>query len=164
MKKKLLIVLIVIIAVLGTLLGVHLYNSSKQSDEMEKYRVYMNKKYIPLTNKTNTHLDNAQNAVWITSWYNYEDGFLDNIDLIYKWADRKDELINMDAKYEDTQALKKNLLNNISTYESSLKTIDLHADDEDDSELKKMLETDTLIIKEQYKEIKKIIQKYYEYK
>ncbi|MDW7618073.1 hypothetical protein SC499_26360, partial [Peribacillus simplex] len=125
MKNKLLKALIVLIAVLGTILGENLYKSSKQSAEMEQYRIYMNKKYIPLVNKTNTFLDDAQNAQFVNSWYDL--GFFDNIELIGKWEEIEKDLLNMDAKYENSIALKKNLINSTLTYQDSLGSIDLYA-------------------------------------
>lgn len=163
MKKKLFLVILVVLAVLGTLLTVHLINSSKQSAEMEQYRLYLNKKYIPLTNKMNKYLGQADDAIFVSSWYDLENGFLDGQDLKDEVSKMKEELINKDAKYPDTQALKKNLLNGITSFENELETIDLYAHD-DGSKLKPMIEADLLTNKNNFNKAKKIIKKYYDYK
>jgi len=116
MKKwllQLVIVLIVLIAIGGTLLGVKIHKANEQRKEFYAFREYLDKDYIPSLKKTSKYLSTVaeENQSYnLQTWMLINNGSEQNTKLEENYQDFKEKLINKNLQYKDSQLLKKNVV------------------------------------------------------
>lgn len=165
MKKWLLIGLLVIVAIGGTIISAKIISTKKQTNEFYAFREYLDKEYFPLLEDTRKHISKAgvtTDPFARSDWYVLENGLEENYELNRRLDTAREKIINKDVKYEDTLALKKNILNSITQNKEVLKTVEIYNGIDD------VLIYDDLFSKEVDKlsknidEMNKILSKYYE--
>jgi uncharacterized coiled-coil DUF342 family protein len=165
MKKMLLIGLLVIVAIGGTLLSIKIISANKQTEEFYSFREYLDKEYFPLLEDTRKHITKAgetTDAFARSEWYVLENGIEENFELNKRLDVAKEKIINKDVKYEDTLALKENILNSITQNKKVLKTVETYNGIDDSLIYDELFSEEVDKLSKDIDEMNEILGKYYE--
>lgn len=169
MKKKLLIGIVFIVAIIGISLGVFINKEYNKREEFLSFRDYVDEVYTPTFEKSQEHMNTATDKIsnWeFTEWYLIEAGLEENFDIQRELKDAREKVTNKDVKYPDTLEYKKNILNQITLIEKELEN--LKNSDVSTYDLEALKTLDMLIaediknLHENINEMNKILGKYYE--
>ncbi|MCS0824704.1 hypothetical protein NX029_12045 [Cytobacillus firmus] len=134
MKKWIMGITLLVVAIVGTIFVVLFQNISRENDEIISFREYLDENYYPVFGEFREELTIAAEKIdsyEYSSWYLNIDTIEKNMELQQSFKDIKEEIINLNIKYEDGLAYKKNILNQISITEELLEIMDEYPIDMD---------------------------------
>ncbi|MEA1011906.1 hypothetical protein CN491_25210 [Bacillus cereus] len=165
MKKKLLIGVLIVVAILGITLAFLVNKANNMKDEFTSFREELDKDFFPLLKDTHKHFETViqkGESYELQNWYLIEDdGMTSNLKYSRKIKDVRDRIVNTDVKNEDTLELKKNVLNSLSLMESALKDINTFYGDDNSHLLWNTLSMDIEKLNQNIKKQNEILGKYY---
>lgn len=127
MKKWILGISLLVVAIMGTIFVVMFQNISRENDEIISFREYLDENYYPVFDEFREEVAVAaekMDSYEYSSWYLNLDTMEKNREFQQSFKELKEEIINLDIKYEDGLAYKKNILNQISISEELLEIMD----------------------------------------
>ncbi|WP_043929680.1 hypothetical protein [Bacillus sp. EB01] len=122
MRKIIVRAVLVVVILLAGFIGVFTYQHNKEREDFYAFREYLDEEYFPVLHKFNDHVNSAvENTTYLeySSWQ-VEKGFEENLDIQSELKAAREKIVNRDVKEEDTQDLKKSVLNTITDLEETL--------------------------------------------
>lgn len=165
MKKKILIGVAIVIAIIAITLGFLVNKANNMKTEFTGFREELDKDFFPLLKDTHKHFETVTQkgqSNELESWYLLEeDGMTSNLKYSTKVKEIRDRIVNTDVKNDDTVKLKKNVLNSLSLIEDALKNINTFYKVDNSHLLWDKLSEDMDKLKKNVDEQNKILGKYY---
>ncbi|KEK23926.1 hypothetical protein [Bacillus gaemokensis] len=164
MKKKILIGILIVIAVIGVTLGFLVNKASNMKNEFTSFREELDKDFFPLIEDTHTYFEiviKKGESHGLESWYITGDGMTENLKYNTRIKEIRDKIINKDIENKDALELKKNVLNTLSLTESALKDVNTFYKNENSHLLWDKLNEDLDKLTKNIDEQNKILGKYY---
>lgn len=133
MKRTIYTVFLTLIVVGGAIGGVKLYQANQQRKEFYAFREYLDKEFFPVIKKENKFFGKVATQSDYNSLdsdpYGYSDWWVTvGMDQHYKIEDEVEEaqkkVTNKNLKYEDSLALKQNVLKTLSLSKDTLESVD----------------------------------------
>ncbi len=165
MKKKILIGVAIVIAIIAITLGFLVNKANNMKSEFTGFREELDKDFFPLLKDTHKHFETViqkGQSHELENWYLLdEDGMTSNLKYSREIDKIRDRIVNTDVKQKDTIELKKNVLNSLSTMDSALKSINTLYKNDSSDVLWATLGLDIDKLKDNVDKQNKILGKYY---
>lgn len=166
MKKKIILAITAVVVILIVGLVFWINDSNKKSEEFVAFRELLDEEYFPILNESGDYFDTLIEHENDIGTYFVEEGFDVNLDLQNRLKEANDIIIKTDVKYEDTHALKQNILTTISDLEDLLDTLYTMSPSEYENEeievFYDMLSLGANDLSKQVDEMNEILGEYYE--
>ncbi|QUW21294.1 hypothetical protein JSQ81_16005 [Sporosarcina sp. Marseille-Q4063] len=165
MKKKIIIAISSVVVMLIAGLVIWINDTNKKAEDFFAFRELLDEDFFPILRDSGDYFDTLierENDIGI---YFVEDGYEVNLKLKSRLKEVKDVVIKTDVKYEDTHALKKNVLTTISEMEDLLGSLYTMSPSQYDFEARKifydLLGRGTEGLSKQVREMNEILGEYY---
>ncbi|WP_210469945.1 hypothetical protein [Sporosarcina sp. 6E9] len=165
MKKKIIIPISAVVVVLIAGLVILINDNDKKAEDFFAFRELLDEDFFPILRDSGDYFDTLIERENDIGTYFVEDGYDVNLKLKSRLKEVKYMVINTDANYEDTHALKKNVLTIIADMEHFLSSIYTMSPSQYDFEARKLfydlLGRGTEDLAKQVREMNEILGEYY---